>query len=196
LAYDECVTSHFLAPERLARALSGRPHPPLAGVETEAAVLVCLHEEAILLLRREVHEGDKWSGHIGLPGGRHEAGDDGLLHTALRETEEEVGFDVAAHGHVIGSAGTIEANRRVQGDLRIAIFVAHLHTGPALGLSSEVAAAYWVPIDELREGVARVPERPEPVPAYLTRVEGGELVVWGITYRILERLKALAGGQR
>jgi 8-oxo-dGTP pyrophosphatase MutT (NUDIX family) len=190
------MAAHFLALERLAPALASRPEPSLAGVETEAAVLVCLHEEAILLVRRQVHDGDKWSGHIGLPGGRREAGDEGLMQTALREAEEEVGFDALAHGRMLGCAGTIDANRRMSGDLRIAIYVAQLHSQPAIELSSEIAAVYWVPIGELRHGTASVPERPEPVPAYLPRVNDGELVVWGITYRILERLRALAGTDR
>jgi 8-oxo-dGTP pyrophosphatase MutT (NUDIX family) len=190
------MASHFLAPERLATALADLPEPSLACADTEAAVLVCLHEELVLLVRRQVRRGDKWSGHIGLPGGRYEEGDELLLRTALRETWEEVGFDAASYGRVLGSAGTVEANRRVPGDLRIAIYVAHLHTRPALELSAEIAAAYWVPIDELRPGTASVPERPEPVPAYLPRVDDGELIVWGITYRILERLETLAGAER
>lgn len=61
-------------------------------------------------------------------------------------------------------------------------------------LSDEVAAAYWVDLDTLvlSHGTATVREVGAPVPAYAPEVDGDELVVWGITYGILERLRALA----
>ena len=37
----------------------------------------------------------RWSSHIAFPGGRHEANDESALYTALRETWEEVGIDLA-----------------------------------------------------------------------------------------------------
>ncbi len=43
-----------------------------------------------LLILRKKYPGVH-SGQVGFPGGRLEPGDQSLLHTALRETEEEVG---------------------------------------------------------------------------------------------------------
>lgn len=37
----------------------------------------------------------RWSSHIAFPGGRHEASDESALYTALRETWEEIGVDLA-----------------------------------------------------------------------------------------------------
>src|SRR5512133_3644657 len=63
--------------------------------EPEAAVAI-LHarepEESVLLIRRAEREGDSWSGQWSLPGGRRDSGDVDLLHTALRELEEECGI--------------------------------------------------------------------------------------------------------
>src|ERR1700730_2912049 len=63
--------------------------------EPEAAVAIVVArepEESILLIRRAEREGDSWAGHWSLPGGRREAEDPDLLHTALRELEEECGI--------------------------------------------------------------------------------------------------------
>jgi 8-oxo-dGTP pyrophosphatase MutT (NUDIX family) len=177
----------------LADALAPLPAPELEGAAIEAAVLVCLHDDAVLLARRALHPGDPWSGHVGLPGGRWEPRDPSLLGTALREAHEELGIDPLAHGRVLGALGThIGRGRRVSG-VRIAVFVAALDERPPLSLSPELASAHWVPLDALVSVTARVPELPDAdVPAYAIDVEHGErLVVWGITYAILERLRAL-----
>lgn len=188
----------FPTVDALARALARRPHPVTAGASLEAAVMVLLHGTDLLLVRRQEVEGDKWSGHMGLPGGRHEPRDATLLATALRETEEEVGFHPLRHGRLLGALGTYVANHRQRGDTNIAVFASELHEKPALELSHEVAAAYWVDLGTLvlAHGTATVREVGDPVPAYVPHVDGDELVVWGITYGILERLRALGRAEQ
>jgi 8-oxo-dGTP pyrophosphatase MutT (NUDIX family) len=177
----------------LADALSGVAAPELEGAALEAAVLVCLHDDAVLLARRALHPEDPWSGHAALPGGRWEPGDESLLATALREAREELGIDPLAHGRLLGALGThVGRGRRISG-VRIAVFVAALDERPELELSPELEAAYWVPLASLIPVTERVAELPGiDVPAYALELPGAEqLVVWGITYAILERLRAL-----
>jgi 8-oxo-dGTP pyrophosphatase MutT (NUDIX family) len=176
----------------LAEALGGTPSPQLEGAAVEAAVLVCLHDDAVLLARRALHPDDPWSGHVGLPGGRWEAEDASLLATALREAREELGVDPLAHGRLLGALGTHVGRGRISG-VRIAVFVAALDERPGLELSVELEAAHWVPLTELVPATARVPEVPDSdVEAYAINLpEGGRLIVWGITYAILERLRAV-----
>lgn len=178
----------------LADALADLPPPELEGAAIEAAVLVCLHDDAVLLARRALHPEDPWSGHAALPGGRWEPGDESLLATALREAREELGIELLDHGRLLGALGThVGRGRRVSG-VRIAVFVAALDERPPLQLSAELDAVYWVPLASLVPVTARVAELPDDdVPAYALELPGAEtLVVWGITYAILERLRALA----
>lgn len=189
--YDRRVPPAFPDQRSIERSLAGREHPAPGTAQSEAAVLACLNHEALLLVRRQRDPRDRWSGHIGLPGGRREKGDATLLDTALRETEEELGFDPLAWGRLAGPLGTELARHRRPDDLAIAVFVALLDVRPVLTLSAEIDSAYWVPLAELTVETAWVPEVPEPVPAYRPLVHGERLVVWGITYRILEQLRSL-----
>jgi 8-oxo-dGTP pyrophosphatase MutT (NUDIX family) len=181
----------FPARHVLRRSLARRPEPTTGDAERSAAVLVCLYQDDILLVRRRTDPRDRWSGHIGLPGGRYEPQDRTLLATALRETHEELGFHAVQEGRVLGPLGTYLARHREPDDLAIGVFVAELERRPDLALSEEIDAAHWIELDALRSTDVEVPERPGLVPAYTPMSAEGELVVWGITYGILERLRRL-----
>ncbi|HEX6006859.1 MAG TPA: NUDIX domain-containing protein, partial [Burkholderiales bacterium] len=72
--------------------------------EAAVALLLRAHDELeLLLIKRAEQESDPWSGHVALPGGRRNRHDSDLLHTALRETEEEVGIAVGRDLQLIGA---------------------------------------------------------------------------------------------
>ncbi len=92
---------------RLARALSPEASVPRHLLEppapdlplTPAAVLVPLINQrdgvTVLLTRRTEHLNDH-AGQVSFPGGRAEADDPSLIHTAIREAEEEIGLSPGA----------------------------------------------------------------------------------------------------
>ena len=72
-----------------------------------AAILLTMRmrddgEPEVLMIKRADAENDPWSGHIALPWRAHGAGDADLAVTAVRETWEETGVDVARDGRMLG----------------------------------------------------------------------------------------------
>jgi 8-oxo-dGTP pyrophosphatase MutT (NUDIX family) len=49
----------------------------------------------ILYIKRATRTTDRWSAQVAFPGGRQEPEDENALYTAMRETWEEVGIDLA-----------------------------------------------------------------------------------------------------
>lgn len=158
-----------------------------------ASVMICLRDGArgteILLCRRATRAGDPWSGHVGLPGGGVDPQDDGPLAAAVRETLEEVGFDPTLHGEVIGALEPLQPRSF---PILISAYVAHIRESVDLVLSDEMAAAWWTPFVDLEAVSAEVPEAPTLVSAWrLPHDDAADVVLWGITYRLLDRLLAL-----
>ncbi len=148
----------------------------------------------VLFIRRAVREGDPWSGHIGLPGGRREPGDADLLATAVRETREEIGVELPPAA-LLGSLDDVRPSTPSLPALMIRPYLFALETRPVAGVSSEVAGSYWVPLDSLHAARAEttVPIRDKNVVVPCFKVPGlpDGLVVWGLTYRILNGLLPL-----
>lgn len=145
----------------------------------------------VLLIRRAEHESDPWSGHMAFPGGRFDPEDRHLLATALRETLEEVGLDLARSARLLGALDPLPAvarGRRV--GLTIAPFVFELEDSADLRPNHEVVEALWAPLTDLARGEGRatvdyqLDGQKLELPAW--NVEGR--VVWGLTYRMLESL--------
>ncbi len=186
------LAPHFA---RVKRALEARPATLAERDEPykEAAVALVLRESAvpddveILLIRRAMREGDPWSGQIGLPGGRWSAADGSLERTALRETHEEVGLDVRAHGTVLGQLDELRPRTPVLPPIIVRPFVVALHSEPEFVLSDEVAQMRWVRVGELFHADARVRTsvHVRDMQLNVDAYQLDDFTVWGMTERIL-----------
>jgi 8-oxo-dGTP pyrophosphatase MutT (NUDIX family) len=158
--------------------------------EPEAAVAI-VHarepEEAVLLMRRAEREGDSWSGHWSCPGGRREPQDLDLLHTALRELEEECGIRLRAAALEAELPARI-ARRAQPPYLLVAPFVLKVDRHlPTILDTGEAVEAVWVPLailrDRERHAMQSVPGRPPEMLYQGIALNGTPL--WGFTYRLL-----------
>jgi 8-oxo-dGTP pyrophosphatase MutT (NUDIX family) len=185
---------------RLAHLLAQRPGAALddlgAPVRWAAvAILLRVNDRGrldLLLIRRADREGDPWSGHVALPGGRRDPEDASLEETALREVWEEVGVDVRRDGRVIGTLDDLAPHSPTLPPMAVRPFVAVVADAP-LAPNPEVASASWIPLDALcaaeatRDSVVLVRGQRWTVPSFVV----GDYLVWGMTERILRQFVSL-----
>jgi 8-oxo-dGTP pyrophosphatase MutT (NUDIX family) len=186
-----------LAWEDVRSALGSRPPARVsAEVGRRAAVALVLRDGPtgveLLFIRRAEHPEDPWSGQMAFPGGRSEPGDVDLLATAVRETEEEIGVDLAREGEYLGSLDEVRAMARLRPvDLAITPFVFRLRGDVALSPNHEVRSTHWIPLDELvredRRSVMDYPYQGSTLQFPCLRVE--DVVIWGLTYRMFVGLQ-------
>ncbi|HEY0005145.1 MAG TPA: CoA pyrophosphatase [Pyrinomonadaceae bacterium] len=173
----------------------------------QAAVALVLRRSfetpELLVIKRAVHERDHWSGHLALPGGRRDRADADLRQTAIRETLEEVGIDLASGGQVLGPLETIGPRSPQAPQIAVTPFVAvapaQYNLSPArpepleLSLNQEVAAAFWVPVNWLKKNgrseIFRfiVNGKEREWPSYPTP----EGPIWGLTERVITNFLSL-----
>ena len=164
-----------------------------------AAVAAILRETAVglelLFIERARCPGDPWSGDIAFPGGRLEAGDADARAAAERETLEEIGLDLTA-AEALGRLTDLTTSDE---QMVVAAFVYHLTDAsgfdedPPRQLSSEVADAFWFPINALLEPnrhCRRTFESRGTDRGYATieLLGTGRPVLWGVTHRLVARL--------
>lgn len=179
---------------RVSRALEAREARRAERDEPygEAAVAVILRPSAVsgaelLLIRRAEREGDPWSGQIGLPGGRIDPTDSSLEATAIRETYEEVGIDLARGGEILGALDELRPRTPHLPPIIVRPYVAVVHEPVDLRPNREVAEARWVGIDALLAPAAKI-QTSVTVRGMTFHVDAFQheaFIVWGMTERIL-----------
>ncbi|MEO6528019.1 MAG: CoA pyrophosphatase [Gemmatimonadaceae bacterium] len=187
---------------RIMRSLAERPGRTvrLEGEHRRAAILLVLRaqsdgEPELLMIKRAEAEGDPWSGHIACPGGRMEPGDHDLAVTAVRETWEETGVDIARDGRLLGHLDDISPRTPYLPPIVIRPYLALVRADVEIVPSVEVAETFWVPVSALRTvsawGMAAVTVRGHE--QQVSVFQHGEFTVWGLTERVLRQLLVYMG---
>lgn len=165
-----------------------------------AAVAILLSPSAsgatsLTLLKRAQRLSDPWSGQVGLPGGRHEPGDPSLLHTARRETLEEIGVDLEGIPCLRSLPAISARGRGTSLDLLIHPFLFALPAPSGYRVqAAEVEEVRTFPLGLLfdpdhGEVLERTTEEgTRKLPAIRL---APDWLLWGLTYRMLHQFASL-----
>lgn len=183
--------------QRLAQhaAKSAERHPESVAASVALLVRPGGAELEILVIQRGIRAGDPWSGHMAFPGGRQDPADRDALATAIRETREEVGIDLARHGRLLGALDAVQPRAGAPA-VAVSPFVFAVPPGATARPNYEVAAALWIPIPELTA--------PQAATEYVHALDAGDSLrfpafgvrahtIWGLTHRILLQFIELGG---
>lgn len=169
-----------------AGAASGRREPERSGWQAATALVLAPGPDdvEVAIIERSERAGDRWSGHLALPGGRREGADTTLADTAARETREEVGLHLGAP-----LARIVEHRARIRPGV-VACYAFALDQPLAMTPQPrEVANAWWVPLGKLTDPANATSIRHTGIRFPAIDVHGRAL--WGLTLKTLEHFAAL-----
>lgn len=183
--------------------LAGEEEDALPGEEGGASAVAAILKDGergaeILFIRRAQREGDPWSGQMGLPGGHRDREDRTLLDTAIRETREEIGIDLAEIAVLLGRLDDVEVvprGVRHRGWIRPFVFAMKAEVGPLTLAPIEVDEVIWANLHDLRSGARETTTTwsREGVTMTFPAWDVDGRIVWGLTYRMMQSLMARFG---
>ncbi len=184
--------------ERLQRSIAGRNRTEIEEPDARRAAVAIVvtrdDDPALLFIKRQVREGDPWSGHVAFPGGFRTGPGESPTDTARRETLEETGLDLAGSGIAVGLLDDVYPRSILLPKVVVTPCVFTIERRVELVAGPEVDQVIWLPA----QGVFS-PENRRPYTLKLPTGERvfdsihlGGLVVWGLTERILQQVANLA----
>ena len=166
---------------------------PNVGIDAAVALVLRYGDKGpeVLLMQRTECEGDPWTGHVSLPGGKAELDDKSLLLTAERESYEELGVDLAQIASPIGCLEKIRPySKTSQKPLLVSPFVFLTHSPVSVTLGPEAASFFWLPLKPTADGdfdaehLYQSGSQQVALPCW----NYAGYTVWGMTYRVIQNL--------
>jgi 8-oxo-dGTP pyrophosphatase MutT (NUDIX family) len=165
--------------------LSKLLNPVSEDQEADAAVALLLklmdQDLKLFVVKRVENPADPWSGQMALPGGKRDAKDKNLKQTITRETLEETNINLLDNCRFLGVMKPLRSTQRP--GMKILPFVVLVEHEPLIKLNEELEWFVWISLEELTEHKGTVKFSFGKFPAYIV----GNIVIWGLTYRILEK---------
>lgn len=165
------------------------------GMVKRSAVAIIIRESTdgleTLMIKRAEREGDPWSGHMAFPGGLSDHRDRNNLHTARRETLEEIGLSTEQHTQCLGRLSDVLARRhRGKKPMVVTPYLFTIDEVPNLRLNHEVADVLWVPLRFLADRSNRETMQWQmrrmnwTLPCYFFQQQK----IWGLSLMMLDEL--------
>lgn len=159
------------------------------GENANAAVAILFRkvdgELELLLVKRAEVLGDPWSGDIAFPGGKRAPQDRDIMHTVVREVREETNIDLEANTF-LGKMNTVFSTVRPEYSILPLIFLQKMELD--IRINEELTSFLWTPFNKLERSRGQTMIKNFEVSVFHVNEE----VVWGLTYRIIEKLLKLA----
>ncbi|QQG48072.1 MAG: CoA pyrophosphatase [archaeon] len=169
-----------------------KDEPKGSGLRFAAVSVIVRDPEtpSVLLIKRAEHAADPWSGQVAFPGGKVQEGDRTVKDTAIRETYEEVGIDLAASAEFMGYSGLFRTHN---GTMDVVPTAFSLTGDVEVRLNREASSYKWVGLEDLASPKNRSTYTIDSSSgtANLPAVVVDDYVVWGLTHRILTSLLGL-----
>lgn len=152
----ECMSSHWAKEILRNRIHQSCPQDLSQNFKDYACVALLIRGEAtnpdLGFIVRAQNPQDRWSGQIAFPGGRREILDKNDIHTAIRETFEEIGLQLSEKD-LLGKLNDVQARKgRQMLEFYIRPFVFYVSDETKLNLNpSEVAEFFWHPLAALKD---------------------------------------------
>jgi 8-oxo-dGTP pyrophosphatase MutT (NUDIX family) len=165
--------------------LSKKLKPAAEGQDADAAVALLLkptnRDLKVLFVKRVENPADPWSGQTAIPGGKRDVKDQNLKQTVVRETLEETSINLLDRCRFLGVIEPLRSTQRPE--MKILPFVVLLEHEPTIKLNEELERFVWISLEELVQHKEIVKFSFGEFPAYIV----GNTIIWGLTYRILEK---------
>lgn len=155
-----------------------------------ASVLVPITRNAsrpeVILTRRTEHMSTH-KGQVAFPGGKQDATDASLLHTALRESHEEIGLEPSAV-QVVGQLGEVISLHGIRVTPYVGLVDANIEL---IANPHELESIFRVPLEfffdakPIRRDRITYQDLALTVPAYHYETEGKVYEIWGLSAMIL-----------